>query len=816
MTRKLKRGRTSPDSRTPDSPLRGKWAIAIGLALATIIVAAILWPSNRDENGSASTDSPGDQLSVPPPMPRTARELVVSRQHYDETVWGDEVQAQRYESTFVKLWDDLNFKGDKYKVLQDFAFDKLIVGRKLITQQLDWGIESSTFGDEVREIPATDWPHVLSKLQAAGYKIIETEWHHQKFEPAQVDRPARSVVSVLLHVEHPPTTQRFVVKGNLKIEWTAAPRFESSAADPSDRTFVAAKAGTIDATEVKVIHRKGEPAFRQQILKEYDCDPTGKIFPTTIHPVILHDLNHDGLPEVVIGGYNLVYWNQGDWKFKPAKLHVDQRNFHPNAGVFADFTGDGVTDYLCGIKNGFPHLFVGTPGGKFPSPGKELKISEEKLLSPTGMAAGDIDGDGDLDVFIGQQKPGYQNGDIPTPYYDANDSYPSYLLLNDGTGQFRDVTAEAGLGQKNRRRNFSATFVDLDDDDDLDLMLTSDFSGADLFYNDGRGNFTDVTHKLRPRGYAFGMSHTFGDYNLDGHLDFMVVGMSSTTARRLERLNLGRAEFPDYNKARMQMGYGNRMYLYDGENFVQAPFNASVARTGWSWGSTTLDFDCDGDQDLYVVNGQTSGKTTQDYCTRFWCHDVYYKRGERPDKAIRELFGKLAPLFSGNSISWNGFEHNALLMNLEGEDYLNVGYLMDVAYEFDSRCAVSGDLDGDGRVDILVEHKDVRNNKSNLYFVRNQWTHANHWIGVHLRQDGPSPSPLGAKVTVQLTDGRKLLQHNLSGHSVWAQHANTVHFGLGKSAKVEAILVRWPDGTVSELREPGVDQYHTLRPVGES
>ena len=241
----------------------------------------------------------------------------------------------------------------------------------------------------------------------------------------------------------------------------------------------------------------------------------------------------------------------------------------PNAGIFADFTGDGVIDYLCAVKNGFPELFAGQPGGKFPAPGKELRFVAERLRAPIVVSAGDMDRDGDLDVFIGQQKPGYQSGDIPTPYYDAKDGFPCYLLANDGKGDFHDVTAESGIGDKSLRRNFCASFVDLDEDGDLDLMLTSDFSGTDLFDNDGHGKFTDVSSQLNPRGYAFGMSHTFGDYNLDGQLDFVLIGMSSAAAHRLDYLKLGRDEFPDYNETRSQMGYGNRMYLRHGDGFVQ-------------------------------------------------------------------------------------------------------------------------------------------------------------------------------------------------------------------------------------------------------
>ena len=704
--------------------------------------------------------------------------------------------------------DALIFQPDKYDVLRKFAFDELVLGSELVDESLDWGIHVSRFGDSDRTIPAAGWASFLAEFETAGYAIVESEWHHQRFHPATGDQPAQSAVSVLLHVNHEATARRFAIKGNLKIEWATTPK-RVAGATPSQSKFTPARPGRIDASDLKITWRQGEPAFVENHVQSYERDSGGKRFPSTLHPIIIFDLDEDGLPEVVIGGWNLVYWNQGDWKFKSRPL-CEQAVKHPNGGLFADLTGDGVIDYLSCVKNGFPQLYEGQPGGRFPSAPRELKIADEKMLSPTGVATGDIDGDGDLDVFIGQQKPGYQSGDIPTPYYDANDSYPSYLLMNDGQGNFHDVTEEAGLGHKNRRRNFSATFVDLDDDQDLDLMLTSDFSGIDLFYNDGSGKFADVTDRLTPRGAAFGMSHTFGDYNLDGKLDFMAIGMSSTTARRLEQLQLGREEFPEYNKSRMQMGYGNRMYLNQGQKFVQAEFNESVARTGWSWGSTTADFDCDGDQDIYVVNGQTSGKTTQDYCTRFWCHDVYYKRGERPEAAIRDYFTKMGGLFTGNSISWNGYEHNALLMNLQGSDYLSIAFLMGVSYEFDSRCTVSGDLDGDGRVDLLVEHKDTRNSKSNLHFVRNQWDHGNHWIGVHLRRDGVGTSPWGAKVTVELTDGRKLLQHNLTGHSVWAQHASTVHFGLGKMDTVRGVTVHWPSGEVSELDAPAVDQYHVV------
>jgi hypothetical protein len=621
------------------------------------------------------------------------------------------------------------------------------------------------------------------------------------------------VIDMIAHVEFPEAEQRLIIKGPLRVTWATEPQNVPVAPNSSQTRFLPARPGTIDATDLQVLSRQGQPAFEEQRARRFERDATGRRFPSTIHPIVLHDLDGDGLPEVVVGGYNMVYWNQGDWQFRAEPLCLQPAR-NPNAGLFADFTGDGVTDYFCATKSGYPYLFKGTPEGKFPHPGRELRIADEILLSPTGLTAGDIDGDGDLDVLVAQQKPAYQNGDIATPYYDANDSYPSYLLLNDGQGNFHDATEGSGLEAKRHRRNFCCTFLDLDDDGDQDLMLSSDFAGTDLFYNDGQGKFTDVTDILEPRAYAFGMSHTFGDYNLDGKLDFMLIGMSSAAARRLDHLGLGREDFPVYNEVRTHMGYGNRMYLRTEQGFVQAPFNDSVAQTGWTWGATTLDFDNDGDQDVYCTNGQVSGKTTQDYYTRFWCHDVYYRRGERPDAAIRELFQRMSPLFGGRHISWGGHEHNALLMNRGGEDFVDVAYLMGVAFQFDSRATVSGDLDGDGRVDMIVEHKSILDDTSILHFVRNRSEPVNHWIGVHLRRQGSQPSCLGAQVRATLGDGRVLLQHNVSGHAVWVNHANTIHFGLGDATDVQLIEVRWPDGSTSQLRKPAADQYHVVTPRG--
>src|SRR5437867_6237436 len=148
------------------------------------------------------------------------------------------------------------------------------------------------------------------------------------------------------------------------------------------------------------------------------------------------------------------------------------------------------------------------------------------------LSCGDIDHDGDLDVFLGQYKVPYQGGQMPTPYYDANDGFPSFLLVNDGRGNFEERTAAAGLAAKRFRRTYSCSFADLDDDGDLDLLVVSDFAGTDVYYNDGQGHFTDVTKTVLDEAHTFGMAHAFGDFDHDGHADIFVIGMNSFSANR--------------------------------------------------------------------------------------------------------------------------------------------------------------------------------------------------------------------------------------------------------------------------------------------
>lgn len=738
--------------------------------------------------------------------PATPEELSQQSEELDKTLWSNEVLAQKYEETFVRLWDNLRTSEDKYDVLKNFKFGDVILGDRQPPTNYEWNIRKTKFSskpDKAEKITHQQWETFLDNVKSRGFQIRQSEWHHSKFTPPEKGETAQSEVSFEIHLSHVAVEHRVLLKGVLRVKWA---ELDGSQNMPEPET--------IDASEVQLWEQVGDPAFK--IAGKYAQKPPYPNAPASIVPLAVYDLNGDHYPEILFGGSNAVLWNKGDFKFEIGVL-FDEDVWMDNSGVLGDFTGDGLVDYV-GIDYKFQAcLLAGNEDGKFVSPAR--RCWQEKIESPSAMTAGDVDGDGDLDIWVTQYKPPYVQGQMPTPYYDANDGFPAYLFLNDGTGNFSDHTESAGLAEKRFRRTYSTSFYDLDDDDDLDLIVVSDFSGLDLYKNDGKGHFTIATSDLVEEHHGFGMSHTFGNFDGDGKLDFYVVGMNSTTAKRLDRLGLHRSDFLDYSEKRPQMTYGNRLYQARDNRFVQTSLNENVAKAGWAWGSAAIDFDNDADDDIYVANGHISGESAKDYCTRYWTHDVYVGSSNE-DSAIAEfLTDAYRPLelqgLRNGKISWNGFEHNKLFMNLEGKEFAEIGFLMDVGFEFDSRAVIAADLNLDGKQDLLVienKWKSTQNGilpNETLIILENQLPTEYHWIGLHLANQAPGPSPIGAKVRIEGEFGSRE-RRIVTGDSHYSQHPPTVHFGLGSIDQVDLMEIQWQNGRSLRLENPAVDRYHTL------
>ncbi|MEM7392155.1 MAG: CRTAC1 family protein, partial [Verrucomicrobiota bacterium] len=613
--------------------------------------------------------------------------------------------------------------------------------------------------------------------------------------PGNRNTPRTSVFDVVLHVENPVDRIRMIIEGRLHVTW---PLDEPDSGLPRPQTLA--------ARSTRLVSLKNGDGF----------EPLMHIGPEAesgmdqmVEPVLVNDLNRDGLLDIVLGGRNLLMQNLGKGRFRRSQVHPNLPQLS-SAAVLGDFNGDGFTDFLCIIRRGEMLLFPGNAEGRFKA--EPVTAFDTRIENPTVITAGDIDGDRDLDVYVGQYKPPYRGGQMPVPYYDANDGLPAYLLVNRGNGTFVDATVQAGLEAKRHRRTYGASFIDLTRDGQLDLMVTSDFAGTDVYQGDGKGRFTDITETWLPPHRTFGMSHSFGDYNQDARMDIFVTGMSSTTARRLDTMGLKQKDRPDSNIMRTEMGYGNRVFLGTRkERFSEAGFNDSVARSGWSWGVTSFDVDNDADLDLYIANGHLSGKSRQDYCTRFWCHDIYTDSTYSSDE-LQKVFGEeLAPLFN-REISWNGYEHNVLYHNRGKGGFRNTAFLFGAALEFDARGVISADIDHDGRMDLIVVENQLTDHgrmHQSMHLLLNRLDLKTSWVGLRLHENPGRPSPLNATVVLKTTD-RQQSRVFTTGDSLYSQHPTTAHFGLGTQKDIEWIEVQYADGTKKRIEKPHAEKYHNL------
>ena len=335
-------------------------------------------------------------------------------------------------------------------------------------------------------------------------------------------------------------------------------------------------------------------------------------------------------------------------------------------------------------------------------------------------------------------------------------------------------------------------------------------AGLDVYLNDGKGQFKECGTNFIAESHLLGMGHSFGDFDRDGKLDLFVVGMNSPTVDRLAQRRASRSGHPDYPAMLSRMTHGNRLYLGREGGFEEAPIHAAVARTGWSWGSTGFDFNNDGALDLYVANGHSSNQSVRDYEPQFWTHDIYVGTSQH-NRTVDSYFKNVSRRTRGSGWSYGGYEKNRLLMNLAGKSFVETGYLLGVALEEDCRNVVSEDLDGDGKMDLLVTTYEVwPERKQTLHIFRNQCPDSGNWIGFRFR-DAPGFSPIGTRVTLNYA-GRKQIRVLVTGDSHRSQHSNSAHFGLGRETRADAVEIHWPNGKSKTLQNPGINQYHDVGP----
>jgi len=322
-----------------------------------------------------------------------------------------------------------------------------------------------------------------------------------------------------------------------------------------------------------------------------------------------------------------------------------------------------------------------------------------------------------------------------------------------------------------------------------------------------------VTSEWAAETHAFGMAHTLADFNRDGRLDLLMIGMTSPAVNRLEHLGLWRPDVQEDRSMRSRMTFGNRLYLATDKTprFEQNALSDSIAHSGWSWGCSAADFDNDGFPDVYIANGLESNRSVRDYEAEYWLHDQYIAN-ETNRSAAGLYFKTKFTRTRGREYSYGGYEQNRFYLNQGGQSYLEAAYLFGLALEEDCRNVIAEDLDADGRVDLLLTTLEIwPKKKQTLRVYKNLLTGGgSNWIAFHFPEQANGKSPVGATIKVHYAN-HAAIQQVVTGDSYRSQRSDYIHFGLGADDRIEKAEIKWPDGQTESIEKPVVNVPNEIK-----
>jgi tetratricopeptide (TPR) repeat protein len=595
------------------------------------------------------------------------------------------------------------------------------------------------------------------------------------------------------------------------IEWAALSHLQSRAASPVFAEVTTAALGASDS-------------FRRQLTTSLDAwsatidgvltrDSNGH------HGVSVGDADGDGLDDLYVaqpsGLPNRLYRARGDGTFEDATEKAGLAVLDDTAqSLFADVDNDGDQDLILGLSTG-PALFRNDGTGRFASVPGAFRFQDRLRGSPMSMAMADYDRDGFLDLYLCVYAFYYGAGEdragTPMPYYDARNGPPSALFRNDGQGHFIETTQEAGLEDGNDRYHFAAAWGDYDGDGWPDLLVANDFGRKNLYRNrgrrDGKVTFEDVAVAAGVEDYGAGMSAAFFDYDNDGRLDIYTGNIWSDNGLRVT----GGAAFMPEAPAEVRALYrrharGNSLFRNRGDGRFEDVSLAARAEMGrWAWSSDALDFDSDGWEDLYVVNGMlTRASGREDLDGFFWRQVVARSPLTRvPGTPYDDAWRAINQLLVHQSIASG--QRNVFLRNDGRGGFDDVSGTVGLDLDQDGRSFAVLDYDRDGDPDIAVM---AARSAPQLRLFRNDFKDRGAAVAVRLSGRPRNRDAVGARVTLE-TDQLRRTKTVQAGSGFLSQHAKELLFGLGASQRVIALTVEWPSGTKQVFSD--VPLNHRLR-----
>ena len=508
------------------------------------------------------------------------------------------------------------------------------------------------------------------------------------------------------------------------------------------------------------------------------------------------DVDGDGLTDLYFTanqGPDALFINEGGMRFREntARAGLSTRSDWSTGAAFVDIDGDGDLDLYvnkatghAGLPDARNELYLNDGTGNFTEAAEDFRLDLQGLSTQTAFF--DADADGDLDAYALRQSVhatgGYSRGGQRDR---ASGRYGDRLLIHGAGGAFVDESTERGVFSSRLGYGLGLAVADFDQDGNVDLAVGNDFREHDYLYLGlGGGRFAERGDFAFESTSKFSMGSAAADLNSDGRLDLITLDMRPELDS--VRKSSSGADAPAAFASHLRQGFRpqyprNAVQLNTPGGFVDVAPQLGVHSTDWSWAPVPFDGDLDGDLDLLVANGTPRRPNDLDY--------IKYSGGSAVQREASNL--QLAALMPP------GLARNRMFEQLEGGAFDEPPGGWGLAAYGTTTAALALDLDGDLDLDIVTSdaggparlYENLTLSAADADSVANVLT-------VEISGPPGNRFGVGASVVVRAPGFERVVPvEPVTGFQSSYLGPIQVALPRGREAAAATVEVRWPDGS---------------------